>query len=289
MKDGNGLPEFRMELDEEIYKRYPAVYSRLFSYFTTNKPDERHAVSTSALLEETGFITREVVIRYVLGRVSWAAEISDRHFAFADTSSAAPEEVRESPADGHGSQPSYPRENLSFEERVRLVSKRETARNRFGVSLLWMKHLCGNPDETVLERILNEAEWAGKQYGMYVYVGESESETEPEPFAQAEVEEQPVSEGMDEADSVSAELPVEPALPEKPCTDALTGESEDDLAFPEGETELSEQETAEPLDESAITLADRYHLDPAEYKGIRIEDLGLSARAGEGWKPLQIC
>ncbi len=280
MKDGNGLPEFRTELDEEIYKRYPAVYSRLFSYFTTNMPDERHAVSTSALLEETGFITREVVIRYVLGRVSWAAEISDRHFVFADTSSAAPEEVRESPADGHGSQPSSPRENLSFEERVRLVLKRETARNRFGVSLLWIKHLCGNPDETVLERILTEAEWAGKRYGMYVYVGtESNADTESEPFAQAEAEEQPVSEGMEEADSVSAEPPVEPALPEKPCTDALAGESEDDLTFPEGETELSEQETAEPLDESAVTLADRYHLDPAEYEGIRIEDLGLSARA----------
>ena len=72
-----------------------------------------------------------------------------------------------------------------------------------------------------------------------VYVGtESDADTEPEPFAQAEAEEQPVSEGMDEADSVSSEPPVEPALPEKPCTDALAGESEDDLAFPEGEAEL---------------------------------------------------
>lgn len=170
MKDGNGLPEFRTELDEEIYKRYPAVYSRLFSYFMTNKPDERHAVSTSALLEETGFITREVVIRYVLGRVSWAAEISDRHFAFADTSSAAPEKVRESPADGHGSQPTLSKREFVLRGACTArIEEGDGAEPVRCLSLLWMKQLCGNPDETALERILNEAEWAGKRYGMYMW------------------------------------------------------------------------------------------------------------------------
>lgn len=264
MEYENDVPEFRTTLDEEIYKRYPAVYRRLFSYFTEKLPDERHSVSTSALVEETGFITREAVIRYVLGRVSWAREASDRHFVYVVDPSG--ESEPEQQTDNTVSLPVSRRENLPLAEHVRFVLKKETARNRLGVSLLYLKHLSGNPDEHILERILTEAEWAKKQFGLYLY---AETASEPET-----VTEEPTEPSLEED---SAVIPVE-----------KTAETVFDLPDElQKEIDTEPADDAEPMmleeepesNENALTLAQRFGLDPDDFAQIEIETLDLSARA----------
>ena len=55
-------------------------------------------------------------------------------------------------------------------EKLRDLLRRESKRNRLGVSLTYLKHLSGNPEDARLRRILKTAPWAREQYGLFLFV-----------------------------------------------------------------------------------------------------------------------
>ena len=72
-------------------------------------------------------------------------------------------------------------ESDSLSGKLRRILKKESERNRIGVSLTFLKRLCGNPKDEELLRILTDAPWAEKQYGMYRYTEAGDSEEPPAP------------------------------------------------------------------------------------------------------------
>ena len=177
------MEEMRETARRGAAQRYPAVARKLFGWFREHPGNL--PVSASDLVRETGFITREAVVRQVLDDVSWAEEIGDGFFvrhggaeAFGigpETGSSAdresetrsvsgddlvPEEKREPPRP-------LPEEDPALTERLKEILRRESARNRLGVSLTYLKHLSGNPEDARLRRILKTAPWSAEQYGLY--------------------------------------------------------------------------------------------------------------------------
>ncbi|MBQ3860019.1 MAG: hypothetical protein II779_05795, partial [Clostridia bacterium] len=72
------MEEMRETVRRGAAQRYPAVARKLFGWFREHP--ENLPVSASDLVRETGFITREAVVRQVLEDASWAEEIGDGFF-----------------------------------------------------------------------------------------------------------------------------------------------------------------------------------------------------------------
>ncbi len=164
--------------NEEISRRYPAAYRRLYEYFSRRRPDADRPVDTFRLVEETGFITREAVIRKVLQNADWAREVERGYFAWVDPASSADSSASPGGRSANALSRSVPDPSdadRTLEEQVRGVLKKESEHNRIGVSLTYLKRLCGNPPDETLLRILTDAPWVTKQYGLFRY-GESEPE-----------------------------------------------------------------------------------------------------------------
>ena len=144
-----------------VQERYPAVYQRVRSYLEANGDK---SFSPSELVRALGFITREEVIRQVLDGADWAAEENGRYFRTDPAGNGrGARPVPASDAEGSGM-------NDVLAQRLKRVLERETARNRIGVSVLYLKRLCGNPEDGEIRRILSGAPWASERYGYYRYV-----------------------------------------------------------------------------------------------------------------------
>ena len=207
------MEEMRETARRGAAQRYPAVARKLFGWFREHP--ENLPVSASDLVRETGFITREAVVRQVLEDASWAEEIGDGFFVrhggaeafgiWPETGSAADREseTRSMPGDDPASEEkrepprSLPEEDPAFTERLKELLRRESARNRLGVSLTYLKHLCGNPNDARLRRILKTAPWSAEQYGLYRF-REAGEDLPVKPEVQPDREEKAIPPGQPE-------------------------------------------------------------------------------------------
>ena len=181
--------------EKKLMERYPSAYRRVRAWM------EEHGdtpAAPSELVPALGFITREEVIRRILSGADWAKEEGGR-YVFAPSDGKKPE-VRRS-----GSVPASPEEKTPespLSETVRRILKKESERNRIGVSATYLKRLTGNPPDEELTALLNSAPWAVRQYGFYRYAEAEAAEparTEKTECVQLTME---VPEGADPAGEV---------------------------------------------------------------------------------------
>ena len=193
--------------DLRLKERYPAAYRRIRSWMEA-RPDR--PVTPSELVRKLGFITREEVIRRILDGADWAEEDGDCYrFSAPDVRTG---QGRPASEKGHGgkAEPKPDRDPLA--ERIRVLLERESAGNRIGVSATYLRRLCGNPPDTELRRILEEAPWAAMQYGFFRYVAVPEER----PDTPADCAQISMLDGEEGADGLSgtpepdAELPPDP-------------------------------------------------------------------------------
>lgn len=154
--------------DRQLMERYPSAYRKIRAWMEANG---NSPASPSDLVTALGFITREEVIRRILAGAEWAKEEGGGFvYVGQNVKQSSPVRLTAKAEDG-------PADRLT--ETVRRILKKESARNRIGVSATYLKHLTGNPPDDELAAILNSASWAVRQYGFYRFCEDGE----PEPMS----------------------------------------------------------------------------------------------------------
>ena len=157
--------------EERVRRRYPSVWAKAEAAFRAKHPDASRPVTAAEIEADTGFVTRETVIAEILRAAPFSREIAPGRFVMADAPEEAPAEVRQAAR-------SIVSTDGPEEELVKRALERETRRNRVGVSVAYLRHLCGNPDPASLGALLDTAPWAAKQFGFYRYIEEQTAPAE---------------------------------------------------------------------------------------------------------------
>lgn len=210
--------------DAALQAKYPAAYRRIHRWMEANAI---RSVSPSELVTELGFITREEVIRRILDGADWAEESGGR-YVYADPAGRAETQAKSAKMKASD-------ENDPLRETVRNILKKESERNRIGVSATYLKRLTGNPPDSELNRILSDAPWAVRQYGFYRYADE---EAPAEPVCeQLRIPGEPPREEVPTEEPPAKEPPTNPDPPQKAADPGSDGWQQLAMLIPDDERE----------------------------------------------------